>query len=219
MPTPPPPTVLRHFPRTARGFVQRLVKLGGAVLLRLFVRIEVHNAPDWSALGPVILAPNHTSFADPVVLQQSCTRHLTFLMTQTVYRLWWARWFFQLWRAVPVPDGGNSTEALKAALKALEAGRSVTIFPEGQVSHDGCLQRGRGGVAWLAQRAGVHVIPVALCGTFEFLPRQARWPRRGVIHVRYGKAIRPPSAEENAEEYSATVMDALHQLGVPRRSS
>lgn len=216
---PAPAAVLRHFPRSFRGLTQRLVKFGATGVLRLWQRITAHDAPDWSAVGPVILAPNHCSFADPVVLQLASKRHLTFLMTQTVYRIWWARWFFQLWRAVPMPDGGHSTEALKAALQALQEGRSVTIFPEGGVSKDGCLQRGHGGVAWLSQRSGVSVIPVALCGTFEFLPRTAHWPRRGRIQVRFGAPLPPASANQSATEYAATVMDAIHALGAPRRAA
>lgn len=193
------------------------MRLFSRLLIRLWARVEVENEPDWDAVGVVILAPNHSSFADPVLLQRACGRHLTFLMTQSVHRIWWMRWFFKLWSAIPVPDAGSSSEALKRALAVLEEGRSVAIFPEGRISDDGCLNRGRGGVSFLARKAGVHVIPVALLGSFTFLPRSARWPRRTTLTVRYGAPIAAPAGDVENDDYAARVMEALAQLGAPQR--
>lgn len=211
------PKVRRRFPWTPRGFAQRGARVLGRALVRCFARIEVVNPPDWNALGVVVLAPNHCSFADPVILQLACPRPVTFLMTESIYRLWWARWFFQLWCAIPVPDGGHPGAALKDALNALQQGSTVTIFPEGAVSRDGCLQRGHGGVAFLAARAAAPVIPVVMLGTFEFLPRTARWPRRCTIRVRFGAPLNPPDEEYPAADYAAEVMQVLADLGAPRR--
>ncbi len=195
------------------------MRLFGRLLIRIWARVHVENEPDWDATGVVILAPNHCSFADPVILQRASGRHLTFLMTQSVHRIWWMRWFFKLWSAIPVPDAGSSSEALKRALAALEAGRSVAIFPEGRISDDGCLHRGRGGVAFLARKAGISVIPVALLGSFTFLPRSARWPRRSTLTVRYGAPLAPPTADMENDDYAARIMEAIAALGAPQRDT
>lgn len=195
--------------------MQRGVRLFGAAIIRIWARVRIEGEPDWDALGVVILAPNHCSFADPVILQRACGRHLTFLMTDAVHRIWWMRWFFNLWSAIPVPEAGPSSAALKAALGALAEGRSVAIFPEGRISTDGRVQSGRGGVGFLARKAGVSVIPVAVLGSFTFLPKSARWPRRTTLVVRYGEPVAPPTADVENAAYARCIMDALVALGAP----
>ncbi len=187
--------------------------------MRSFVRLRVENPPDLAALGPIILAPNHVSYLDPPVLQAAVRHHLTFMMTELIYRHRLARWFFRLWEAIPVPDGRNAKGAIKGALEALERSRPLVIFPEGRISSDGQLNEGRGGVVMLVLKAGVPVIPVSILGTFEILPRHRRWPRRGIVTVRFGAPMSPPAHPEavDPKAFAAEIMERIADLGAPRR--
>jgi 1-acyl-sn-glycerol-3-phosphate acyltransferase len=183
--------------------------------------VRVENRPPLESMGPVILAPNHASFIDPPVLQRACGTHVTFLMTETIYRARWFSWLFRIWGTIPVPENGSAAGAIKAALRAIRDGRQVVIFPEGRVSDDGCLGEGRGGVAVLLAKARVPVIPVAILGTYEVLPRHGRRLRRHPVVVRFGDPI-PPVEDLDRDQvpaFAAKVMDAIAALGAPRREA
>ena len=201
-----------------RGPRRLIVALGG-VLFDSFISRRVENAPDFSRLGPVILAPNHTSYLDPPLIQWACSLHVTFMMTANIYDLPWTRWFFRFWGAVPVPERGSALPAMRSMLAALREGRPVCVFPEGRVSPDGYLQEGRAGVATLMARAHVPVIPVAIMGAFRVLPKAARFPRPGPLLIRFGEPLDPPEStdREALRTFADSLMEELHRLGAPRR--
>lgn len=188
------------------------------IVLRLivFVKREGPHIPK----GPVIIAPNHNSFMDPVVMQMSAWRHLSFMMTEIYYNPLWSRWFFQMWRTIPVKEGRGNRDALEVSIEALRRGWAVCIFPEGSIAKDGKLQKFQSGVAAMAAAANVPVVPVAVVGTFDAFPRHARLPKlwRTII-IRYGEPIPPPFAtgEEGARKdvlraYSERIRDAVEKL-------
>jgi 1-acyl-sn-glycerol-3-phosphate acyltransferase len=185
-----------------------------------FVRIEVENRPDFKHIGPVVLAPNHASYLDPPILQHACRHHVTFLMTEAIYKIAPIRWFFKAWGARPVPEGRSATRALKDALGAIKRGRLVAIFPEGHISRDGFMNRGRGGVTTLIARGNVPVIPVAIIGTYDALPRHRALPRRARVVVRFGSPIPAPGrlSKEQVQDFADQIMDAIADLGAARRA-
>lgn len=192
--------------------VFRILWFAFNVLFRLvvFVRREGPALPR----GPVIVAPNHCSFMDPVVLQMSAWRHLSFLMTEVFYRPRGTRWIFQLVRAIPVKEGRTNRDALEASAEALRRGWAVCIFPEGGIARDGRLQRFHPGVAALAAATGAPVVPVAIEGTFEAYPRHRSFPRlfRKVV-VRYGAPIAAPvpgDDEASKKEMWRSFAERLH---------
>jgi len=205
----------------ALGLVRNCVRWVITSYFRVFYGFTVENAPDRRSLGPVVFAPNHVSFADPLLMQGAWPDHLTFLMTEKIYRFPPLHWFFKLWGAIPVPDGGAvKATSIKDALRAIRAGRKVVIFPEGKISVDGYLDVGAPGVAALMARARVPVIPVAILGSYAVLPYRANFPRIARITVRFGPAIPPPEGEldrEGLRRFAAHVMDAIAALGAPRR--
>jgi len=165
-------------------------------IVRPFVRVK-REGPRLPA-GPLLLAANHCSFMDPVVLQAAAWRHLSYLMTDVYYRPWLARWFFAWMRTIPVREGGGSNRAaLETAAHALKHRWAVGIFPEGGISKTGELQRFFPGVAALAESTQTAVVPVAILGTFQVLPRHARFPKlfRKVV-VRFGEPIPPPRVDD-----------------------
>src|SRR6185436_8092779 len=110
----------------------------------------------------VILAPNHNSFMDPVMMQMSSWRHVSFMMSELYYNPGSVRWFFKFFRAIPVKEGKSNRDALAAAEKALAKGWAVCIFPEGGIARDGKIKRFHPGVAALAASSGAPVVPVGI---------------------------------------------------------
>ncbi|MFJ6383331.1 lysophospholipid acyltransferase family protein [Kitasatospora sp. NPDC092039] len=146
--------------------------------------------------GGVILASNHLSFIDSVVIPLTAPRRVHFLakaeyFTGTGLKGRLSKGFFEAIGAVPVERGTyrSAQASLESALQILEDGKAFGIYPEGTRSLDGRLYRGKTGVAWLALTAGVPVVPVALEGPEQILPVGKRVPRLRKVTVRFGEPL------------------------------
>jgi len=179
-------------------------------LLRVAWDLHVEGAHRIPARGPALLAANHLSFLDPVVLQGALPRPIHYLMTARLYRGRW-HWMYRLFDTVPVTLGSGNFKALAEAAARLEAGEVVGVFHEGGISKDGSLGPFRPGVALLAMRTRTPVIPVAILGTRDALPPGSLRLRRAHIRVRLGE---PVSAGEELEPGPLTeqVRDAVAAL-------
>ncbi len=147
------------------------------------------NVPKLS--GAYILAPNHTSFLDPLLVQLVVPRHVSFMMDGTLYHHPLFCWFYRFWRVIPLPATSQATGAMKDCLRRVKSGGLVGIFPEGTIAVDGVLQEGMAGVGTLMQRSRVPVIPVVILGAYDILPRRASFPRCGRLLVAFGDPIHP----------------------------
>lgn len=209
-PTPRVPLWLR--------FARSMIHLGFTLLACPWFRVRATNVPKIIPGKPVIIAPNHVSFLDPPVIQRAVGDHVTFMMTEVIYRSRLFGWIFKVWGAIPVPEDRAPTAAMKAALRALRAGETVVIFPEGKISGDGCLDEGQGGVGMLIAKGRVPVIPAAILGTYEVLPRHRWWPRRHRVVVHFGDPIQPDEIDpKNVPVFIERLMGEIEALGAPRR--
>jgi 1-acyl-sn-glycerol-3-phosphate acyltransferase len=171
-------------------FLMKYVILGP--LLRLMHRPKAIGLENIPADGPAILAANHQSFLDDLLLPLVVPkRKVVFLAKADYFDKWYLRWFFKGANVIPVRRGNSSASeaALRAGVQALKEGKIVGIFPEGTRSPDGNLFRGKTGVARIALEAQVPVIPVAIMGTFEALPYDRKFPKPGRTEVRFGKPL------------------------------
>ncbi|MGA8255921.1 MAG: lysophospholipid acyltransferase family protein [Nocardioides sp.] len=146
--------------------------------------------------GPVILASNHLSFADSIVIPVLVPRKVVFLAKSDYFEGTGVRgaltrgWFTGL-GMLPVDrdDTKAALASLDTALAVLARGEAFGIYPEGTRSRDGRLYRGRTGVAHLALTAGVPVVPVGLVGTENLQPVGSRLPRVVPLTVSFGAPI------------------------------
>lgn len=165
-------------------------------ILRGVYRPWVEGAEYIPAEGAAILAGNHLTVVDSLFMPLVIDRKVSFLakseyFTERGIKGWFKRTFFGGTGQVPIDrSGGKASEAaLHAALKILERGELLGIYPEGTRSPDGRLYRGRTGVARMALEAQVPVIPIAMIGTFEMQPPGRLIPKIRRPGVRFGKTL------------------------------
>lgn len=115
--------------------------------------------------GPALVAANHVSGLDPLLLLASSPRPLRFLIAREEYERPGLSWLFRAVGCIPVDRSARPEQALRAALRALTAGEVVALFPHGRIHLDGApLRPLKPGVVWLAQRAGCPVLPARIEG-------------------------------------------------------
>jgi 1-acyl-sn-glycerol-3-phosphate acyltransferase len=161
-------------------------------VLRLMYRPKAIGLENIPSDGAAILAANHQSFLDdmlmPLVVPK---RKVVFLAKADYFDKWYLSWFFKGANAIPVRRENSSAAeaALHAGAAALAEGSLIGIFPEGTRSPDGRLYRGKTGVARMALEARVPVIPVAISGTFEALPYDRKRPKMGRVTITFGEPL------------------------------
>ncbi|MFD8999640.1 lysophospholipid acyltransferase family protein [Streptomyces sp. NPDC059582] len=165
-------------------------------LLRVLFRPRIEGLEHVPASGAAIVAGNHLSFADHFLMPAIIKRRITFLAKAEYFtgpgvkgRLIAA--FFRSAGQIPVDRSGKDAgqAAIREGLGVLRKGELLGIYPEGTRSHDGRLYKGKVGVAVMALRAGVPIIPCAMIGTFEAQPPGRVVPRIRPVAIRFGEPL------------------------------
>ncbi len=195
-----------------------------APLARLLFRPRIIGRSNVPKAGPVLIASNHLSFADSIVLTLVAPRSVSFLakaeyFTGRGFRGWLSRSFFSGVGAIAVQRGVGAAaqDALNDGLEVLERGDAFSIYPEGTRSLDGRLYRGRTGVAWLALTSGAPVVPVALTGTQNIQPAGSKRPRLAQVTVEFGAPLDlskhgPATSGRARREATDEIMAAIHAM-------
>ncbi|MER7108776.1 lysophospholipid acyltransferase family protein [Streptomyces sp. NPDC000229] len=165
-------------------------------VLRLLFRPRTEGLEHIPEDGAAIVAGNHLSFSDHFLMPVVLKRRITFLAKQEYFtgpgikgRLTAA--FFRSAGQIPVDRSGKEAgqAAIREGLGVLAKGELLGIYPEGTRSHDGRLYKGKVGVAVMALKAGVPVIPCAMVGTFEIQPPGQVVPKIKRVRVRFGEPL------------------------------
>ncbi|GGJ39245.1 lysophospholipid acyltransferase family protein [Streptomyces brasiliensis] len=165
-------------------------------LLRLVFRPRIEGLENVPASGAAIVAGNHLSFSDHFLMPAILKRRITFLAKAEYFtgpgikgRL--TAFFFRSAGQIPVDRSGKEAgqAAIREGLRVLRKDELLGIYPEGTRSHDGRLYKGKVGVAVMALKAGVPVVPCAMIGTFEAQPPGKVIPNIHPVVIRFGKAL------------------------------
>lgn len=160
----------------------------GRVLVRTLYAAEAHGGERVPSSGPVILAANHTGYLDGAVVFGLAPRPAHFLVLASTFERGIGT-LLHLTGQIPLEQGSGDRRALTSALRVLERGGAVGIFPEGGRGR-GDLERAEKGVAWLALQGRAPVVPVACLGTRATGALASSWPRlRSRLVVDFGEPI------------------------------
>ena len=175
--------------------------------------------------GPVIFASNHLAVMDSFYFPLVNKRQLTFLAKKEYFTTPGVvgaiqRWFFSSVGQVPIDraDKGSQEAALQTALRVLEKGDALGMYPEGTRSPDGRLYRGKTGMARIALESGVKVYPVAMIDTDKVNPIGSWIPRPYRCGVIVGDPIDPAEFKDAGDDYQQAraltdrVMEELAKL-------
>jgi 1-acyl-sn-glycerol-3-phosphate acyltransferase len=189
------------------------------VVCRGFFRLKTWDIERVPPSGGVILACNHQSYMDPPLAACLFPRQCNFLARSTLFRFGPFGWLIRNVGAVPLERGESDATALRRAVEMLRGGTMLTLFPEGTRTGDGALGKIHSGVAVIALRAGVPVVPTFIHGAFEAWPRTRTFPRPRRVSVFYGQPIAPPADagdrrghKEQVRKLTAEIQAALENL-------
>lgn len=199
--------------------------------LRALTRLSVEGGEHVPPTGPVIIASNHLSFLDSLIIPIAAGRPVGFLgksdyFTGSGLRGWATRTWFTAFGTIPVDreDARAAARSLELAESHLAAGGAFGIYPEGTRSRDGRLHRGRTGVARLALASGATLIPCALVGTDRVQPPGAKGVRPAKVSVRFAPAVDVAGLERQfvkgklLRAITDSVMDAIAERSPQQRS-
>jgi len=180
--------------------------------LQAIARVRVEGLADLPAEGPLILAANHLSNADPPFiggwLSPALGRRPTFLAKEALFKGPVGVLIRSL-GAEPVKAGGSDIGAYRTAKGILDQGGVVAILPEGTRSFDGVMGDPKPGVSMLATRTGTPVLPVGISGTDDLIAREQTLPNIGSrITLRVGRPFVLTIAEGVARRTALEAADA-----------
>jgi 1-acyl-sn-glycerol-3-phosphate acyltransferase len=181
----------------------RFLRIIGRAILLLLRRWDVSGAENVPGKGGLIVASNHASYWDPVVLGCALPRQIYFLAKAELFAIPFLGPLITALGAFPVHRSGQDAGAVKRALQLLKEERIVGIFPEGTRSHSGELLPAHMGAAMLALRARVPVLPVALAGTRGVF---------GKVRVVIGKPLDFSGIPRGKDQYAPVAAAIMNEI-------
>jgi len=139
------------------------------ILTKLLFKFQVKGKKNIPKQSGCIIAANHLSYLDPIVLSIACPRILNFMAKQELFKGWFGRLIKTL-NAFAVQRGRQDLKAMRFSLNLLKTGKTLIIFPEGKRSSSGIIGKASSGVGMLAAKTGVDVVPTLITGTNKVMP-------------------------------------------------
>lgn len=169
------------------GSLKNLLRLGARVRVVSFAKIPT---------GACVMVSNHISHFDPPLLSGYLPRKIDWIAMAELFGTKWSKAGFTWLDVIPVDRHGDDRQALRTAIKRLEAGRMIGIFPEGGI-RDGALSilsgaEMREGAFLLAAKAACPVVPVVILGSERLYNRRNWLPwRRAKVYIAIGEPVFP----------------------------
>ena len=188
--------------RIVHGFCRLLIRM----VFGVFFRARAYGMKNVPESGGALVLSNHQSYIDPMLIGAPLRRHLTYMARDTLFRNPIFAELMRLVSAFPVRRGKPDKDSIRRAVRYLESGEAMVMFPEGTRSRDGRVQQFKGGFRVLVRRAHVPVVPAAVDGPYRAWPRSRLLPRPRPIRVMYGAPISPEEFEGLSDEEAADLV-------------
>jgi len=159
------------------------------LVLKIFFRLEVKGEDAIPKRGGFILASNHVSFLDPIVVGVGCPRRLNYMARHDLFFNRLFAWLLFAISVFPIKRDSADLSGLKEAMQRVKAGKGLVIFPEGSRQSNSVSLQAQPGIGFLAAKLNVPVVPVFVKGTEIALPKGAKFIKPTKISVHFGKQI------------------------------
>lgn len=198
----------------AKGWAAQILWLAG-------VKVEVVGGEgiDWKKNH--VIASNHISQLDIPILFNKLPTHIRFLAKRSLFNIPIFGWSLWIARFVPVDRGSvrKARKSIDAAARKIRKGPSLVVFPEGTRSPDGTLKKFKSGAFVMAITAGVQIIPVAIRGTFQIVPKTTLKVVPGKAQLIIGKPIscegKSIKDKENLRIETQRIVEQMFETGKP----
>ena len=179
-------------------------------------RVRIFGLRNVPNSGGVLLACNHQSFLDPVLVTLALYREGNFMARDTLFVNRHFRRLIESLNAFPVKRNTADVGAIKEIMRRLKDGRVVVTFPEGTRTEDGTIGELLEGSLMVAKRTGATIVPTVIDGAFEAWPKGEKLPHPGRVSVAYGAPIDAGSMDRLSVE-ELTAMTRERMLGLQRQ--
>ena len=186
-------------------------------LAKVAFRLEAHGQEHVPMSGPTLVVANHSSVLDPPLVGAASPRTLHFMAKAELFDLPLFGRFIHALNARPVRREGHDASALRAALKLLDEGKALLVFPEGTRGEEDVLREGKPGAGMLAMLSGATVVPTFIRGSGRAWPRGSKGPRPAKVRIDFGKPLvfeRP--AGRNKEQYTIASREMMAAIAALR---
>jgi 1-acyl-sn-glycerol-3-phosphate acyltransferase len=190
------------FDRSGKTY-HRLMRQWSRVLLWLFrIKVSIRGTENLDYTTNYVYLANHSSYLDIIAIGATVPDDVRFIFKEELGRIPFFGWSLKIGPYILMDraDPRNALQSIETAARQIREGTSVIIFPEGTRSSDGDVAPFKRGGLMLATKSGVPLVPVAIVGAYELLPRHRSTVLPGKIEVVVGKAIQPPATMSRADE-------------------
>jgi 1-acyl-sn-glycerol-3-phosphate acyltransferase len=199
-------------PHLERRWRVRLLHLGDKLISRIYHHLTMLAPQQLPSDGPAILICNHTSGLDPLLIQSVCKRVVIWMMAKEYYDIGPLTPIFRTLQIIPVDRAARDTSAVRLAMRALQAGCVLGMFPEGRIETARELLPFQPGVAQMAIKTGVPVYPAVLDGTQHGIDGMvAAFAHRQEATLRFGPPLKF-DRRANVEMATTQLRDAVWGL-------
>jgi 1-acyl-sn-glycerol-3-phosphate acyltransferase len=190
-------------------------------VMRLAFRLAARGTEHVPARGAVLLVANHSSFLDPPLVGAVAPRPLSFMAKAELFHVPLFGGLIRRLNARPVRREGADASALRPALRILQEGGVLLVFPEGTRGPEGTLRSPKPGAGMLAVLSGVMVVPVFIRGSGSAWPRGQRLPRPAKVVVTFGpgRVFARRDASGARADYDAVSREMMAAIAAVRDES
>lgn len=176
------------------------------VYYQLFYGVEVHHAERLPKEGAYLLCSNHLNARDPFVIGPNLKPEIKIMAKKELFNIKIVGWFLRLNGGFPVDRNENDISAIKTSLKILKSGTPLFLFPEGTRNQTKTPLEAKPGVAMIAVRAKVPIVPLTLVSDYKFFKK---------MHIYIGEPIELDEyygSRVTGEQYQKIAQDIVNKI-------
>lgn len=184
------------------------------IIFKLFFRFKIEGSENIPPIGAFILACNHASYLDPPILAAGCLkRRLNFLAKEELFHSRFFGWYISRLRAFPVKRNFGDIVAIRESIRRIRRGEPLVIFPEGERSLDGSIKEGFPGIALLATKTRIPIVPAFIKGAENTLSVKSKAVKFCRIQLKFGKPLLfYREGPQTYAEITDRIMSAIKEL-------